>query len=450
MSDGTVCFGLIPSVRCFIHSSDNPSNLPWSIQGDEFESSAINIQGQSKVDESLRRSQTSKNRYNCYGLPDLNLFFQNMVIGEGKKHLYNKGDFMKPHYDLRLSDKKQGNRVLPHTMTLIVCNDISSLRVNGKEVNVLTKYDLNLDYSFGSREYIVLFSLNCKHEVLPVENTRISYTFPVYGVFDVQGIPKKIQEKGRYIHDLILERLDTLSPNESHDNLSCIQALIDVLNEEDISRLFVQYRLLVKDDISDNYMHGLTTNDNDNVVVEYNDENGRHVVHIRDMKERLVIGNVTNLIIQPARPEQLVDNMKNLVLKHKQNVDLQYEEKKSEHISVPAETELPSETRLYAIMLYGRYFHDSTVNDLITTDKEIYDFACKQERKVQFVSSACISDDSITCYIYENGKFYVTNPRQHDSYGQYTSTDPEFNDNGEYDPRNRLVHGFLLVLPKMS
>ena len=437
----------------------------WQFRDPEAEATSIGMDGKTTYDPTLRKSKSVRNKFTVlprevYRIKDL---FLKLEIGVGSKHMYEEGDFMKEHFDSRQPDESGG---LPHIMTLILTRDLSHLIVNGKPLEAPDKSP------HGTGIYGVLFSLNCPHEVTPVKKPRVSFVFPVFGIYDpIANISKQIKcrrpGKPQSITDHVLTKVEEVIDSllqrgknkNTTDELRQMYGYIKALDNENIC--LRTERLLALDDTW--YEPG------DNAVGRVVDTPWLKCLYIRDnklytiyqksvnVKEMAQYGNhVQSVEGVPAFFTCLLnlkDDIHQLAEAEESDDDDDEDEDDEDDDEQPEENpEQKQENQVdvfppgqpFAIICSGRYFQDHIApRDLTPIDRKIYDRLVKEERKIQFIPVA-EKPLMTTFYIQRSGRVTRTPPTHR--IGYTTDIWAEFDDSSSYDPRYTLVHGVFLVV----
>lgn len=413
------------------------SDPVWEYSDGEASPSKVGVKGELVVRPDLRCSHTIRDKFKLKYIPSfLNFYFPKILVGLGSKHIYREGDFMKEHYDTRLPDKDG----LPHIMTMLVTDDISHLRVNGKTVN-LTKPKRN---SYGDEDkYIVLFTLNCPHEIIQLgkNKVRTSFAFPVYGIYDpFFGLKKKVSSKEpANIYDKLLEIID----NEEYEDLAELQGYIDALEDFELSQEIVKYRFRHGDSVPSERNHGVRA---ENYECGYEPN---YVTEITYKGKIVVLSSIDdefsgeNFSVKIKVPGMDKIQERILVLKKESEILLEKNER-AETIELKA-SELPTE-QPFTVLLAGRYFQDSTESDLVPIDRCLYEALLRTGRQVKFLPVTKFSPE-ITNYVLEDGKLCNAQGRIGlNKSVSIHSFDVEFDDQGGYDSCLSLAYGCLLVL----
>lgn len=163
----------------------------WSSDDPHLVDSTVRKNNQIVVDKSFRDSKTSTEEYK-YTSSQIENVAGSFKVGLGKKHVYFPGNFMKEHCDTRISEN--------HVGTLILTDSITELRLHGVAINDIDqkrklseeKFSSNRNGLLGlERVYSLFIPLNMPHQVLPVEKTRVSFSFPLFGTLYSEGKREK-------------------------------------------------------------------------------------------------------------------------------------------------------------------------------------------------------------------------------------------------------------------
>jgi len=290
--------------------------------------SPITIKQEEQSRTDLRDSLSVLNQFDAV-LPDKmhGVFSSNPAVGIGSRHCYlkNKG-FMKEHVDIRLADLNRR----PHWGTLVLTNNIDSLRICGKPVPLHKRTD-------KSDQYAVLFSLDCPHEVLISDLDRVSYTFPVFGrTADKISVDTRIQNK----FDITLDQIEEYQ--QKGGDVRIVDAYVNLLGYDEICR--DRLKKLIQLQQQDDYYEG----------------------DIIDVDEDFLLKALR------SRVEALRQSAQ-------EEVPVEFEEK----TQLAEDQYFP--TIPFVIELSATYSKDATVESLCVTDKEIYDRVCGLNRSFTFL-----------------------------------------------------------------
>lgn len=424
------CIVFTSSYLRITHIEDSKIDV-WNLR--EGEASTVGIKGEVSYQPELRSSVSIKNKFNIAYKNDSDYmqYFTKIKIGIGSKHIYPVGGFMKEHYDTRLPDL---DGRLPHIMTLVITNSISTFRVNGKKP--YTRHTANF--------YSVLFSLNCPHERLPVKKETHSFVFPVYGVFN----------PGHSLKPVNSDSIFTVVQGALHDERLEIeqkQAYIDSLGDEELSCLFVKYMFFHEKEPDSSRRHGVEKEDviPTAVQITYTDsENQTHTMEIVDDCETVTIPfgkniKVTKKVMSDKNFVALIDKK---IESLKQKAESAYLESLKSDIP-EFKFDFTDKPDIFFIVLRGRYFYDTFEDSLTPYDKALYEYAKKAGKKVTLqhttLSDGYLRDENnFPTYMEKDGKLekVISMP----SY-EVSDVKIEFDDQGGYDSHYKLVYGALLV-----
>ena len=437
----------------------------WQFRDPEAETTSIGMDGKTTYDPNLRKSKSVRNKFAVLPreLYRINGLFLKLEIGVGSKHVYEEGDFMKEHYDSRQPNESGG---LPHIMTLILTRDLSHLMVNGKPLEAPEKSP------YGTGIYGVLFSLNCPHEVTPVKEPRVSFVFPVFGIYDpITNISKQIKCRRRGIPQSITDHVFTKvkevvasllqhgKNKNTTDDLRQMYGYIKALGNESIS--LRTEKLLALDDTwyepSDG-AYGRVV-DTPWLKCSYICDNKLYTIYQKsvNVKEMAKYGNFVQSVEGVPAFLTCLLNLKDDILQLAE--DEESDEEDDESDDDDNEEEQPEENpeqkqknqvdvfppgQPFAIICSGRYFQDHVAPQGLTPiDRKIYDRLVQEERKVQFIPVA-EKPLMTTFYIQRSGR--VTRAQPTHRIGYTTDIWAEFDDSNSYDPRYTLVYGVFLVV----
>lgn len=292
--------------------------------------SSITIKQEAQIRTDLRDSLSVLNQFDTI-LPDKmqGVFSSNPAVGIGSRHCYlkNKG-FMKEHVDIRLADLDRR----PHWGTLVLTNNIDSLRICGKPVPLHKRTD-------KSNQYAVLFSLDCPHEVLISDQDRVSYTFPVFGrTAEIITVDTRIQNK----FDIILCQIEEYQ--QKGGDVRIVDAYVNLLGYDEICR--DRLKKLIQLQQQDDYYQG--------DIIDVDADFLLKALRIR-----------VEALRQSAQEEE--------------EVPVEFEKK----TQLAEDQYFP--TIPFVIELSATYSKDATVESLCVTDKEIYDRVCGLNRSFTFL-----------------------------------------------------------------
>lgn len=438
--------GLIPKkeVRCW---PDKTAPNVWAMT--DGEPSKVGVSGQEQYRAELRQSTSIRGLFSFKMRDQIKRFFSKIKVGTGSKHIYVAGDFMKEHYDTKLPDLDG----LPHIMTLIVTNSIEELRVCGKPVPRISSDSYE-------RTYGVLFTLNCPHEVLPIQyGTRHSFVFPVYGEY--KGLTTRPGKESINLYDSIIEALHDKANTPSH-----LHGWLKSVENPAVERLIIRLRKMDGDYIGDanygsNEYNGYgdyRDHDDDYSEVEdqgvyagtYTDEKGETVEG--EFSSVFEIPFAKNLSIKAVSGKVMIlKKIETLVLEEKADMEAKYKQFLDTEVPpLSPDTEIPSHP--FFVQLQGRYLPAATAADLVSRDAVVQKFLVDKGRKVEFVpvSAGDRDYDAGLVFMFHDGKLVSTGSRWSRSVEKFDKLSSsggyvEFDDQGGYDPHYSRVSGMLVV-----
>ena len=387
------------------------------------------------MSEDLNQSTSIKDAFVIKGL-DIPEYFEKVSFGVGSKYIYTQEQFVKEHYDTKLPPNEEG---LPHIMTLVITNCLRHLRICGKELE---------DYSNNA----VFFTLNCPHEAVPwndYDQPRISYVFPVYGIYTGLTSFGEILEPTTAF-DAILGMLDECLteqyPNYNHLH-GCMKAIKNgnaIYLAKILCKTYIDYD---QNSYQNEYQYDLEQDPCDIPVyykISYTDENGEEKVYVSSGITSVV--NCTNLIVTPLpMTHSIIFKLKEIVQYEKIQMINKYKSFIDTTVDpIPDSVTIPFQS--FILRLSGRYLPTSTVDSLIPQDKVLYDYISKT-RRVTF--QPCIG------HVYN--RIYVFNGKRFEQYSYNEDVDDEFetlalsnlqaifDERCSYDPRYSRVNAFLII-----
>lgn len=417
----------IPVDSQTIRHIDDQNVDVWKL--DAKDPSCVNVQGETKMRPDLRCSKTIRNKFQIrYVSSDITCYFEKIHIGIGNMHVYEPGDFMKEHVDQRSADCEG----LPHVMTLVISDDMSPLRINGNVVN----------------SEAVLFSLDCRHEVLPVKQTRRSFVFPVYGIYNPFYHRKHDRINCKNIYDAVLKEMDMTDP-ESDDLRMLIGAIrIIGIDEELLEALHIFNGGC---DLYDEYNNPRNpTTRLDSTTEFYVNYTVDDVTHREKMTPELKIPAATNITFEKEITHPGYDVFEQYrvdVINAKANEELRYAKiYKQECKELPEDAMRTLPNYPVIIVLSGRYFSDSTIESLTPKDKAVYDLVSKT-KKVHFSIATDLCDYDRKILQFNNGQFTFANLIENDklSHLSICGFTVEFNDENAYVAKFQSCYGVLFV-----
>jgi len=409
----------------------------------DLEKSTVGINGEEVYRPDLRQSFSIKNRFKIvYGNPNFVSLFDTFHVGIGSCHVYRKGDFLKEHQDARLSNVeiKIKDKIisLPHIMTMIITDDPTPLKINGK------KMDQIFERYFNS--YIFLFSLNLPHEVEPVQKTRISFVFPVYGEYRPERLASRIEVEPFNLYNYVLKELnkrltrclkDREASSEERfvdDTDAMLQCYIEKIKDPSAVQEFVRYRA-VFEYVPTERCHGINMSDEETYLERYIEdckEDG--ILKPKNLRQIKLLKRVIKIVQEEKQEEEERERK----LEEKQRMG-----KKEKVLEEKKNLEKEPIVRPFLVMLKGRYLPESKIEDLSYLD----------ESSLQLLKD--LGYDNITflpraanlldfrVFNVKNGELFASEDDMRK--GEICDAYPEFDDQGGYDLKYKLVHGFLLV-----
>jgi hypothetical protein len=424
----TTCLSLAKQV--LIKYIDSAEIDVWKLNSTV--NSEVGVKGDIKYCPELRKSTSIRDKFKITYFEDIELYFTKIKIGTGSKHIYKKGDFMKEHYDTRHDDLDG----LPHIMTLIVTDDTDNLKINGK---IIKK-----PYSRYSSYSCVFFTLNCLHEVTEIKSdiVRQSFVFPIYGKYD--------------FHTATFHSLKSVNISNKYDTI--INVLQDRIKNNDYSEIkYLHGHLKICEyDLLNNWLKPLDEfeYEENNIIrpyyeITYELLDGTKMEKI--ISSTLEIADVKNIKIQP------IDYHKTIFL-NIVNKLVEYRDENLEIYNTFVNTELNDytiskltkdinelEEYPYVIVLMGRYFTDSNINDLISIDKYVYDLL--KNKNVKYLPSATIDSNIIKSYpmLFVTLEGLKKNNENKIEDVNISDLEIEFDDGSEYDPSYKLIKAVLII-----
>lgn len=419
--------GVYIPLNCYniIHHVDDKKIDVWKLEGET--ESEVGMEEKNEVRTDLRRSKSTRDKFEITRPHrDICRYFEKIHIGIGSMHVYERNDFMKEHIDRRLCDHDG----LPHVMTLVVSDDMTPLRINGEIVC----------------SSAVLFSLDCKHEVLPSYNKRRSFTFPVYGIYNPFYEYKQRRATGINLYDEILRHIDEENPES--DELRPLIGVIDVLGIRE-KKLLQALHLF-------NSGYGIYDDEDpkiplENTVETYINYTINGIAQKDRVTAKLVIPNATNITFEEKSMHpgyHVFDVLRRAVLREKEYTEAAYAKICRQEIK-----ELPDDVMRtlpkYPVMiaLIGRYFSDSTIDSLVPEDRAIYNLVSKT-RKVSLSIAYEPSYKENFFVEFSDGEFVQTsNTMWHRRRDHLDISDisVEFDDSHKYDASFTWCRGVLIV-----
>jgi len=380
-------------------------------------------------------------------------YFTSLYIGPGSKHVYYAGNFMKEHYDTRHPDilpeprdgrKREQEEKLKHIMTLIITDSISELRVNG----------CYLGQPHG-REYIskygVLFSLNCPHEVKPVENTRVSLVFPVYGVYDpTTKLVKNIKCKSSYrVSEIVFEQVESViysltqeyfgKQNTRHIEYAELAGYTRALHNDSINAAMLRVR-----DISGEYIDRPDYSSLEETPYMFYDYTRTDSSFGSGFtKDPICYENCKSIKVNVVKPiVSLLMNVRDKIKDIIEEEDAKEEKLKGTEENEAKKGSIHFDPTPFVLVLANRYYNDAKVEDLSPVDKNIYNHLLSRERRVTFVPAGK-PENVVNLYFLGPNGLSRENVLERPEYTSELSSD--FDDGGSYDPHYSLTYGLLVV-----
>lgn len=429
---------------------------PWKWNSVEGEKSTVGLSGKNTLSPELRESLSIRDKFVLsWGYSDISSLFTKFHAGNGSKHIYFEGNFMKEHTDARKPDiKSKDGTNLSHIMTLVITDDISCLKVNGEIVQS--------DDSSHYGRFAVLFSLNCRHEILPVNKTRISYVFPIYGVFSpveeiANDISSSISSRGtkrpRKIHEIVYEKMESavngvlsgkIKKND-HDYFRKLHAYVKVTNDDLLNTKMYRLRKLAGDWASYNNNYEESSEEEE---VKFHYELTTTSGEKREGYScEIVEQNIAKIRVTAVdKFLSLLMNIRDEVQDWKNSEEIGESEEESQG-DFKSQGDPLNNFKSYdfprnpfVLVLSEQYFLDSKIIDLSSLDRSVYDFL-SEKRQVMFVPVAKEPRCVASLFLTRNG----TISEKPSSFRYTTEIYPEFDDGSEYDPSYSLVYGMLVV-----
>lgn len=394
------------------------------------ETSSVGVDGVSVVDTSVRKSESIykkfeiNNEKKCYSTSEsvniIRRLFKKVHFGIGTKHIYSRGGFMKEHHDKKFPPHRLDNGdELPHIMTMIVTKSLDDFRICGKSLDTVHIRES----SYGAMHYVILFTLNCPHEVLPVTSTRHSFVFPVYGIYNGVRM-SRVNNPLKSVYSDFLERIDDVI-NDSPDcrGLSALYGASKGISEN--IRILTAAICKIRDVyIRDDDGYNGDDYDDDNCVRNDNDDE-----------------TVMRLLII----------LRKMIVELEEDVTSEYKEfLNTETAPIPDDIIVPSCP--FVIVLNGRYLPDSSIADLVPFDKRLYEFFSRSYA-TDFAPVTRTNMEELKTYYYIDSNFKLCNGSDYASKRlKKLSVDDvyvEYDDEGGYDPHYSRVRAVLVVNYKL-
>lgn len=442
---------------------DKPDLDVWIFRDPDAVESTVGVEGELSVRPELRRSKSVRDKFKFEYRSDFLFYFSKIEIGIGNKHIYSPGDFMKKHYDSRLPPRNG----LEHIMTMVVVDYYDdALLVDGKRPNPPSNIQ---EYSYNRQHKCVFFTLNMPHEVVPSITPRISFTFPIFGIYDFIGVMKKscIRKRTISVHEHVFTQvckyIETTRTKDGEEidfmrlfglikalqntDLNCRMKTIirdhyghwydnvELFDDAEKDKVYFQYRLNPNDAWKET--DSLVFRNPDYIEVKSVSPIMNGLLNIRDVIRREIDAKTVEKTEEEPEVSKNVENGKvSKGVPHESDFSAQTEQKNPQKI-------LNFDPNPFIAICEKRYFTDSTINDLSVSDRAVYDELLNAKRTVAFVPVAHIFE-CFPVYRIENGYIGKTETL-HSKFNFVSSIDVEFDDNGSYNPSYELVHGIFLV-----
>jgi hypothetical protein len=372
----------------------------------------------------------------------LSVYIPNYKITTGHKHIYGPGQFMEAHYD---SEKEPiGNK--RHVATLIV---ICPGSFTGGDL-IIEDNLIELNKNLFT---CVLMSIKCKHKVNPVlTGERHSFAFPVYGEFNIdRGFLKYYGSRELItIYDRVLKYIDYDRAAESSAEL---QGYIKMLDDRECTGIANKIRKLKDKDCYAEYdnLYEIDINVFPCLEVTYNLDGVTHNLKLSQVVSatyKIPNGAIDVVIKGVDCTEFLINKLRQCVLALKEADLNKYEQsiKNSANISQIDET-LRSVNNQSPVVIYlsGRYCGNDTVENLVASDKSLFNYL-NNHYEFTFYPTTHIRIDGLLSFHYEHGHLYT----KRGNIREYTTPvmselDVEFNDDDGYNPVCSLGAGAFLL-----
>jgi len=407
----------------------SPVDHKVEVSHDDFEDCPSSDQKDICYEPTLRESRSIIGDFEMtYPPSDITILFSELHIGLGSKHFYGSGDFMKEHFDSRLpSHETKDGKKLPHIMTLIVANDLNHLKVNGTSLPKL------LPDSGYERKHCVLFSLNCSHEVLPVTDRRISFVFPIYGVYNPMARMKQMAKVAGHSTSLtrtVHEHVEDAIMNEENYDFAMLEGYIKALDDFELNMMTKRLRDDDSVPVEEKSFFQVSYRNQANESVTWMGYEFENVSPVSHLKIKAVSKDMNMLQNIKLRLEDLIKLEDQAKTDHKDSdVEAYYVVNPNKVPKIP-----------FVVLCRGRYFSDQTEADLVPIDAQVFQALKAQGRKVEFLPNRktyeapkVIHVDDL-CNVVANHKINYVSKIQ-----------LEFDDGGNYDPHYTLVYGIMIV-----
>jgi hypothetical protein len=299
----------------------------------------------------------------------------------------------------------------------------------------------------------VLMSIKCKHKVNPVlTGERHSFAFPVYGEFNIaRGFLNHYGGNELItIYDRVLKYIDYDRAAESSAEL---QGYIKMLDDRECTGIANKIRKLKDKDCYAEYdnLYEIDVNDFPCLEVTYNLDGVTHNLKLSQVVSatyKIPNGAVDVVIKGVDCTEFLINKLRQCVLALKEADLNKYEQsiKNSANISQIDETLMSVNNQLpVVIYLSGRYCGNDTVENLVASDKSLFNYL-ERHYEFTFYPTTHIRIDRLLSFHYEHGHLYTkrVNIREYTT-PVMSELDVEFNDDDGYNPVCSLGAGAFLL-----
>lgn len=341
---------------------------------------------------------------------DIQKLFSKVQFGLGTEYTIDGNHrFMKECFE----EKKPDLNGLPHIMTLIVTRDPKTLKVSGKNVSQHFKQRITKGYISRSSEPDmtetgVFVPLECSYEFLP-SFTRFTI-FPVYGFY--QGLKvERFSNDGKIFHNHVLKILGDLEDDSKSDSDEESETAIEWIGYFNCSQLNHLTFHLQRDEGDRDpclwCMGGKSLTLEPISLVEYTDRD-QNQVNCK-MVGDIDIPFARNLKIKIfSQREIIIEKMKECIIDDKRTTEKEWltaiELDRSQELAQVIE--LPDQP--FMVPLEGIYKTYTGIEDLVKTDRDMYNFLMSKNRHISVVPSTAVAFpfkyDNFT-YTFENGKF---------------------------------------------
>lgn len=428
-------------------SSDSVSHIDdkgvdvWKINCES--PSKVGIANRDEYRPDLRKSSTIKDKFSLRIPSFLDNHFSSIYAGKGSMHIYLRDEFMKEHRDARLPDlevvEDNETRKFRHIMTMVVTDSIFEMKVNSKRIENVPFLGYNNEKKYG-----VLFSLDCLHEISSVVECRRSFTFPIYGSYEPYRLFRNPQDRSVNIFDEVIRRIEQEDPFDT--DLACLEGYVKILGPEAqniIQKVRSSNGEYIPGFNEKSFVFPTTTS----FEIEYTTSDG--ILHCEKVTDELKIPSAKDIVFRRDKKDPRVEafeTLKNMALEQKkyaQDSYIKISVEKAETLPENLKDQIPSCP--FVIVLRGKYFADSTINELIPYDGEIYNFLVQKcKRNVVFSPHVNYPDEERILFFskgkFHNDKFYMKNELD-----LVDKLHIEFDDSGGYDPQYNRVCGIFIV-----